>query len=364
MSTTVIGRMLVASLHQAISEVLPGRLDFYESWLNTGGFRASRVSLAAIRAVCSFLRQEGDDYHTVMQLAGHMTSSWAYQDLSPLRRACLRALPPRLRIRAACQLARRHATGAWEDTRALVRWRRGLGTLSIGVSVFGDVRAPAPAALCRYYQSLGEGFLHELDLRADVRIAHCHALGAETCTIVVTPGELPHTLPVAAVAAVAVLTLSGGSLHAQGVAPLPTARERVLVMPLDNATREARLSWLTEGSAILLAENLSAAGVGAMTRDERLRAFERLHAAAERSAAPSFLARWSGCTGSMRSSAMSWWLVACTWIRTSIDRTRIVRRLVCRLRRLADGGRFVPTPMQGGAVSRPPACRRRQSSRT
>ena len=276
MSTTVIGRMLVASLHQAISEVLPGRLDFYESWLNTGGFRASRVSLAAIRAVCSFLRQEGDDYHTVMQLAGHMTSSWAYQDLSPLRRACLRALPPRLRIRAVCQLARRHATGAWEDTRALVRWRRGLGTLSIGASLFCDVRAPAPAALCRYYQSLVEGFLHELDLKADVRIAHCHALGAETCTIVVTPGKLPHTLPVAAVAAVAALTLFGGSLHAQGVAPLPTARERVLVMPLDNATREARLSWLTEGSAILLAENLSAAGVGAMTRDERLRAFERL----------------------------------------------------------------------------------------
>ena len=28
-----IGRVLVASLHQAIADVLPDRLEFYENWL-------------------------------------------------------------------------------------------------------------------------------------------------------------------------------------------------------------------------------------------------------------------------------------------------------------------------------------------
>ena len=34
-----IGRVLVASLHQGISDVLPLRLLFYENWLNAEGLR-------------------------------------------------------------------------------------------------------------------------------------------------------------------------------------------------------------------------------------------------------------------------------------------------------------------------------------
>ena len=32
-----IGRVLVASLHQAIADLLPTRLEFYENWLNASG---------------------------------------------------------------------------------------------------------------------------------------------------------------------------------------------------------------------------------------------------------------------------------------------------------------------------------------
>ena len=39
MSEPRIGRVLVASLHQAIADVLPSRLEFYENWLSNAGLR-------------------------------------------------------------------------------------------------------------------------------------------------------------------------------------------------------------------------------------------------------------------------------------------------------------------------------------
>lgn len=52
---------------------------------------------------------------------------------------------------------------------------------------------------------------------------------------------------------------------------------RVLVVPFENSRHEPRLHWLSEGSAVLLADELKARGLGAITRDERVRAFEELH---------------------------------------------------------------------------------------
>lgn len=46
-------------------------------------------------------------------------------------------------------------------------------------------------------------------------------------------------------------------------------------MPLEGA-RDPRIYWLTEGASVLLVEDLNALGASAITRDERLRAFERL----------------------------------------------------------------------------------------
>jgi hypothetical protein len=57
-----IGRLLVASLHQGIADLLPTRLEFYEAWLNPSGLRDGRIGLAPLAAVLSFLRQEGEPY--------------------------------------------------------------------------------------------------------------------------------------------------------------------------------------------------------------------------------------------------------------------------------------------------------------
>jgi tetratricopeptide (TPR) repeat protein/TolB-like protein len=51
---------------------------------------------------------------------------------------------------------------------------------------------------------------------------------------------------------------------------------RVLVMPFENVTRDAKIFWLGEGAAVLLTDDLLALGVNAITRQERLEAFDRL----------------------------------------------------------------------------------------
>ena len=60
------------------------------------------------------------------------------------------------------------------------------------------------------------------------------------------------------------------------VQTLPVVVPRILVMPFENVTREGRLFWLTEASAVLLTDDLNALGAGAITRVERQQAFERL----------------------------------------------------------------------------------------
>jgi hypothetical protein len=47
-------------------------------------------------------------------------------------------------------------------------------------------------------------------------------------------------------------------------------------MPFDNVKREGRIFWLGEASAVLLTDDLNAAGANAITRQERRQAFERL----------------------------------------------------------------------------------------
>ena len=38
MNDAGVGRLLVASLHQGIADMLPTRLEFYEAWLSPSGF--------------------------------------------------------------------------------------------------------------------------------------------------------------------------------------------------------------------------------------------------------------------------------------------------------------------------------------
>src|SRR3989442_958866 len=157
-----IGRVLVASLHQGIADILPTRLGFYENWLNAEGLREGTIGLAPLYAVLSFLRQEGDAYQMITTRAGE----WASRG------------------------------------RDEVRSNRSSSYLGVFV-----------VALC-----------------------------------------------------------VGGVATAQ-TSPAPA---RILVMPFENVTRDSRIVWLGEASAVLVADDLNVLGTSAITRDERRQAFERL----------------------------------------------------------------------------------------
>ncbi len=67
-----------------------------------------------------------------------------------------------------------------------------------------------------------------------------------------------------------------GSTPAFAQSPPAADAPRVLVLPFDNPSREPRLYWLSEGASLLLTQELSARGTAAISRDERLAAFQRL----------------------------------------------------------------------------------------
>src|ERR1051325_2438332 len=100
MSEAGIGRVLVASLHQGIADILPTRLAFYENWLNAEGLRGGTIGLAPLYAVLSFLRQEeGDAYDLITARAGEYAAEWTVASMSPFQRSAIKAAPAWLRRR-------------------------------------------------------------------------------------------------------------------------------------------------------------------------------------------------------------------------------------------------------------------------
>ena len=85
MSEARIGRVLVASLHQAIADLLPTRLEFYENWLNVAGLREGTIGLAPLTAVLSFLRTEGHAYGLITARAGEYAAAWTFESVPAVR---------------------------------------------------------------------------------------------------------------------------------------------------------------------------------------------------------------------------------------------------------------------------------------
>jgi hypothetical protein len=180
-----IARLLVASLHQGISDLLPARLDFYEHWLSPDGLRQGTIGLAPALAVLSFLRQEGAAYDRVTALAGRYAAEWTVASLPAARRSLLRAEPLRLRSRSVLRLARRTLGSTCSGHRVTLRVRRGRATFDVRHSVFCGVRDPASAPLCGFFAAVVGRLLELFDVPGEVRVACCRATGADSCQVAV-----------------------------------------------------------------------------------------------------------------------------------------------------------------------------------
>jgi bacteriochlorophyll 4-vinyl reductase len=186
MTDATIGRLLVAPLHQAITEVLPARVDFYEYWLTGEGLHGGTIGRAPMAAVLGFLRAERDHYAPVMSEAGRMAAEWAVDAMrAPYRRA-VTALPRSLRARAALAFVKQVHRRGFSDARTLVKMRRGVARVEVRDSIFCQVREAQAHPLCGYHAALITGVLARFDLPADVVIEACHASGAPACVLIVT----------------------------------------------------------------------------------------------------------------------------------------------------------------------------------
>lgn len=183
MKEAAIGRVLVASLHQGIADILPTRLGFYENWLNAEGLREGTIGLAPLYAVLSFLRQEGDAYHIITARAGEYAAEWTVQSLPPPRRAMIRAAPSWLRRRLLIRLARQLVRETYQGSRAIARMRNGAANVDVRASVFCTVREPVPHPLCGFYAAAFTKLLSLFNVEARTDVIACRGTGEATCLL-------------------------------------------------------------------------------------------------------------------------------------------------------------------------------------
>jgi predicted hydrocarbon binding protein len=186
MTDAGVGRLLVASLHQGIADVLPARLDFYEEWLNPAGLRDGKIGLAPMAAVLSFLRKEGDDYHVAVARAGEYTAQWTLDEVPSWRRRVIGAAPRWLRLRLIAGLAKQMVRRSYGGSRIIVKWRQGRAAVDIRGSLFCEVREPVPAPLCGYYAAALGRLFREFDTELHVASESCRAVGAGGCLVAVS----------------------------------------------------------------------------------------------------------------------------------------------------------------------------------
>jgi hypothetical protein len=177
MSEARIGRVLVASLHQAIADILPSRLEFYENWLSSTGLREGTIGLAALSAVLSFLRREGEAYNQITARAGEYAADWTVGGMSPFERRLIRVLPLPLRARVALRAAGSLVRTTYPGSRAIIRLRRGTASVDLRGSLFCEVREASVLPLCGFYAAAIRRVLYLFGLRAEAHVNECRAAG-------------------------------------------------------------------------------------------------------------------------------------------------------------------------------------------
>jgi tetratricopeptide (TPR) repeat protein len=278
MSEARIGRVLVASLHQAIADVLPDRLEFYENWLNARGLRRGTIGLAAVTAVLSFLRGEGEVYADIVARAGEHAAEWSMMSMGRLRRAAILALPRPIRARMAMSLARSVIRDAYADSRAITKSRRGVTRVEIRGSLFCEVREPTDRMLCGFYLALIRRLLDLHQVSSKGGIDGCRAVGSRTCSIFIQTRDTATAVVTAALLLVVMgVGVGSAAQPTRAQAPAPISSEGLLVVPFENPSRDPGLYWLTEAAAILLTDAVNDQGGNAITRMDRVRAFDMLH---------------------------------------------------------------------------------------
>jgi hypothetical protein len=181
-----IGRVLVATLHQAIGDLLPTRLGFYENFLVVQALRDGTIGLAPLSAVLSFLRQDGEAYDQIMTRAGHYAAEWTVESMTPFERSTIASAPVWLRARLVLRVARQLVKRSCDQSRMSSRLRRGTARIELRGSVFCIVREKSAVALCGFYAAAFSRLMELFDLPASAAVDECRGQGAAACVLTLT----------------------------------------------------------------------------------------------------------------------------------------------------------------------------------
>ena len=197
MSELRIGRFLLAGLHQAIAELLPDRLEFYESWLSVTGLREGTIGVAPLMAALSFLRMEGEMYSRVTTRAGEYAAEWTVNGLPSLQKRLIVALPVRMRARLALRTVRQLVNATYSESRAIVRLHKDASaSVDLRGSPFCRVRDASPRPLCDFYAAAIARVLQRFHVPADLHVDSCRAASrGEGCLLSVMVRVLPEGEP-------------------------------------------------------------------------------------------------------------------------------------------------------------------------
>jgi bacteriochlorophyll 4-vinyl reductase len=180
-----IGRVLVASLHQGIADILPTRLGFYENWLNAEGLRDGTIGLAPLYAVLSFLRQEGAAYEMITTRAGQYAAEWTVESMPPMRRAVIKAAPGWLRKRLLLRLGGHLVRNSYTGSRVVAKVRRGTARIDVRASIFCTVREPVDHPLCGFYAAAYTRLLTLFNLTHRAEVVACRGTGEPSCVLAI-----------------------------------------------------------------------------------------------------------------------------------------------------------------------------------
>jgi hypothetical protein len=169
--------VLVASLHQAIADLLPNRLEFYENWLSVAGLRDGTIGLAPLSAVLSFLRTEGEAYDLITSRAGEYAADWTVNNIGAFERRVVLALPTGLRTRAGLRTARALVRATYPGSRAIVKVKRRTASIDLRGSLFCEVRETTILPLCGFYASATRRIMQLFAINADAHVSECRAGG-------------------------------------------------------------------------------------------------------------------------------------------------------------------------------------------
>jgi hypothetical protein len=178
-----IGRILVASLHQSIADVLPTRLAFYENWLNAEGLRGGTIGLAPLYAVLSFLRQEGEVYDMITTRAGEYAAEWTVQAMPALERSLIKSAPHWLKARLLLRRGGRLVRESYTESRLITRVRLGTARVDLRASLFCAVREPVAQPLCGFYAAAMTRLLMLFDVGSRAEVVTCRGAGGQSCVL-------------------------------------------------------------------------------------------------------------------------------------------------------------------------------------